>query len=108
MDNVLLVVDDLKAGIEDVAESGLALEGARSVAAVMLTPHRHGRRELDKSHTRVAVRREPVDAPVNALEICRILFTADDIDDILTRLRAYRNRQAPGPIDRLVRTRPLA
>jgi catechol 2,3-dioxygenase-like lactoylglutathione lyase family enzyme len=105
MDNVLLVVDDLKAAIAFFAELGLelegettvegewvdrivGLEGVRSDIAMMRTPDGHSRLELNKFHTPPAVRAGPVDAPVNTLGIRRIMFAVDDIDDVLTRLQA--------------------
>jgi catechol 2,3-dioxygenase-like lactoylglutathione lyase family enzyme len=104
MDNVLLVVDDLEAAIAFFAELGLELEGettvegewvdrivgldgVRSDIAMMRTPDGHGRLELDRFHTPPAVRAEPVDAPVNTLGIRRIMFTVDDIEDVLARLQ---------------------
>jgi catechol 2,3-dioxygenase-like lactoylglutathione lyase family enzyme len=106
MDNILIVVDDLKAAIAFFAELGLELEGeatvegqqvdrllgldgVRSEIASMRTPDGHGRIELDKFHTPTAVRAEPADAPVNALGIRRIMFAVDDIEDVLARLRAH-------------------
>src|SRR5687768_15816143 len=103
MDNILLVVDDLKAAIAFFTELGLELEGettvegqsvdrmvgldgVRSDIASMRTPDGHGRIELDKFHTPKAVRAEPEDAPVNALGIRRIMFAVDDIDDVVARL----------------------
>src|SRR5947208_13731229 len=105
MDNVLIVVNDLKAAIAFFAELGLELEGettvegqwvdrvvgldgVRSDIAMMRTPDGHGRLELDKFHTPTAVRAEPEDAPVNTLGIRRIMFAVDDIEDVLARLRA--------------------
>ena len=104
MDNVLLVVEDLKAAIAFFAELGLELEGESTVEgewvdrivglegvrgdiAMMRTPDGHGRLELDKFHTPPAVRAEPVDAPVNTLGIRRIMFAVDDIEDVLARLQ---------------------
>jgi catechol 2,3-dioxygenase-like lactoylglutathione lyase family enzyme len=104
MDNVLLVVDDLKAAIAFFAELGLELEGettvegewvdrivgldgVRSDIAMMRTPDGHGRLELDRFHTPPAVRAEPVNAPVNTLGIRRIMFAVDDIEDVLARLQ---------------------
>ncbi len=55
----------------------------------MRTPDGHGRLELDTFHTPAAVRFEPEDAPVNTLGIRRIMFTVDDIDEVLTRLKAH-------------------
>jgi catechol 2,3-dioxygenase-like lactoylglutathione lyase family enzyme len=104
MDNILIVVDDLKAAIAFFAELGMELEGettvegewvdrtvgldgVRSDIAMMRTPDGHGRLELDKFHTPPAVRAEPVDAPVNTLGIRRIMFAVDDIEDVLARLQ---------------------
>ena len=104
MDNVLLVVDDLKAAIAFFVELGLELEGettvegervdrivgldgVRSDIAMLRTPDGHGRLELDRFHTPPAVRAEPIDAPVNTLGIRRIMFTVDDIEDVLARLQ---------------------
>ncbi|MEX0685006.1 MAG: VOC family protein [Balneolales bacterium] len=106
MDNVLIVVDDLKAAIAFFTELGLELEGettvegqwvdrvvgldgVRSDIAMMRTPDGHGRIELDKFHTPKAVRAEPEDASVNTLGIRRIMFTVDDIQEVLTRLLAH-------------------
>jgi catechol 2,3-dioxygenase-like lactoylglutathione lyase family enzyme len=104
MDNILIVVDDLKAAIAFFAELGLELEGettvegewvdrvvgldgVRSDIAMMRTPDGHGRLELDKFHTPPAIRAEPVNAPVNTLGIRRIMFAVDDIEDVLARLQ---------------------
>ena len=55
----------------------------------MRTPDHHGRLELTKFHTPPAVRAEPESAPANALGIRRIMFTVDDIDDVVARLRSH-------------------
>ena len=106
MDNVLIVVDDLEAAKAFFVELGMELEGqtivegrgvdlvvglenVRSEIAMMRTPDGHGRLELDKFHTPAAVRTEPKDTPVNTLGIRRIMFAVDDIEDVLTRLRAH-------------------
>ena len=106
MDNVLIVVDDLKAAIAFFVELGLELEGeatvegpqvdrlvrldgSRSDIAMMRTADGHGRIELDKFHTPTAVRAGPEDAPVNTLGIRRIMFAVDDLDEVLARLLAH-------------------
>ena|SRR6187455_2662000 len=105
MDNVLIVVDDLKAAIAFFVDLGLELEGettvegesvdrlvgldgVRSDIAMLRTPDGHGRLELDKFHTPTAVRAEPEDSPVNSLGIRRIMFAVDDIDAVVAGLRA--------------------
>jgi catechol 2,3-dioxygenase-like lactoylglutathione lyase family enzyme len=106
MDNVhvLVVVDDLEAAIAFFVELGMELEGrttvegswvdrivgldgVRSEIAMMRTPDGHGRLELDKFHAPPAVRPEPQDVPVNTLGIRRIMFTVEDIDDVVARLK---------------------
>jgi catechol 2,3-dioxygenase-like lactoylglutathione lyase family enzyme len=105
MDNVLIVVDDLEAVKAFFIELGLKLEGettvegplvgnliglkdVRATLAMMRTPDGQGI-ELDKFHTPEAIRTGPVNAPVNALGIRRIMFTVDDIDDVVARLLAH-------------------
>ena len=55
----------------------------------MRTPDGHGRIELDKFHTPDAIRFGPVDAPVNALGMRRIMFAVEDIDAVVARVRAH-------------------
>src|SRR5881275_2066290 len=108
MDNVLIVVDDLEAAKAFFIELGLTLEGeqtvegplvasliglkdaggVRATLAMMRTPDGQGV-ELDKFHTPSAIRFGPVDAPVNTLGIRRIMFTVDDIDAVVARMRAH-------------------
>jgi len=106
MDNVLLVVDDLEAVKTFFLELGLTLEGettvegplvgaligledVRATLAMMRPPDGHGGIELDKFHTPSAVRFGPIDAPVNALGLRRVMFAVDDIDDVVARMRAH-------------------
>src|SRR3954452_8117599 len=106
MDNVLIVVDDLKAAKAFFAELGMELEGETTVEgdwvgrviglkdvradiAMMRTPDGHGKVELTKFHTPPAVRAGPENAPANALGIRRIMFAVDDIDDVVARLRSH-------------------
>jgi catechol 2,3-dioxygenase-like lactoylglutathione lyase family enzyme len=106
MDNVLIVVEDLQAATAFFAELGMELEGetqvegpwvdrtvgldgVRADITMMRTPDGHGRVELSKFHTPPAVRAEPENAPSNALGMRRIMFTVDDIDDVVARLRSH-------------------
>jgi catechol 2,3-dioxygenase-like lactoylglutathione lyase family enzyme len=103
MDNVGIVVDDLDAAIEFFTELGLELEGRAPIEgdwadgvtglramrvqiAMMRTPDRHSRLELSQFHS-PAVVADHRRAPVNALGYLRVMFTVDDIDDTLARLR---------------------
>lgn len=105
MHNVGIVVDDLKAAIAFFAEIGLELEGettvegqwvdrtvglkgVRSDIAMMRTPDGHNRIELSKFQRPTANSREP-NAPVNTLGIRRIMFSVENIKDVLTRLQAH-------------------
>jgi catechol 2,3-dioxygenase-like lactoylglutathione lyase family enzyme len=105
MDNVLIVVDDLEAVKAFFIELGLKLEGqatvegplvgnliglkdVRATLAMLRPPDGHGGIELDKFHTPDAIRFGPVDMPVNALGIRRVLFAVDDIDEVVKRMRA--------------------
>lgn len=106
MDNVLLVVEDLEAVKAFFIELGLKLEGettvegplvgnliglkdVRATLAMLRPPDGHGGIELDKFHTPNAVRHGPVNTPVNALGLRRVMFTVDDIDDVIARMRAH-------------------
>jgi catechol 2,3-dioxygenase-like lactoylglutathione lyase family enzyme len=103
MDNVGIVVDDLSATIEFFRELGLELEGQAEIEgdwagrvtglgdqrveiAMMRTPDGHGRLELSRFLTPPAVA-DHRNAPVNALGYLRVMFTVDDIDETLARLR---------------------
>ena len=105
MDNVLIVVDDLEAVKAFFVELGLELEGqttvegpavgnltglrdVRSTIAMLRTPDGQGV-ELDKFHIPDAVRFGPVDAPVNALGLRRIMFAVDDIDGVVARMQVH-------------------
>src|SRR5438876_11261842 len=100
MDNVLIVVDDLEAVKSFFIELALKLEGeaqvegppvdtliglkdVRATLALMRTPDGHGRIEPDKFHTPKAITFGPVDAPVHALGIRRIMFHLEDIDAVV-------------------------
>ncbi|MDF3242855.1 VOC family protein [Pseudomonas veronii] len=105
MDNVLIVVDDLEAMKAFFIALGLTLEGQttvegpeignliglgnmRATLAMLRTPDGQGI-ELDKFHTPNAVRFGPVDTPVNALGLRRIMFAVDDIEAVITRMQAH-------------------
>jgi catechol 2,3-dioxygenase-like lactoylglutathione lyase family enzyme len=103
MDNVGIVVEDLDAAIEFFTELGLTLEGRMPIEgewagrvtglrgqrveiAMMTTPDGHGRVELSRFDT-PAIASDHRTAPVNSLGYLRVMFTVDDIDDTLARLR---------------------
>ncbi len=105
MDNVLLVVEDLEAVKAFFVELGLVFEGqttvegplvgkliglgdVRATIAMLRTPDGHGGIELDQFHTPAAVRFGPVDTPVNALGLRRVMFAVEQIDEVVSRMRA--------------------
>jgi catechol 2,3-dioxygenase-like lactoylglutathione lyase family enzyme len=109
MDNVGIIVDDLDAVIGFFVELGLELEGKAPIAgdwvdrlialdgvqvemAMLRTPDRHSRIELSKFHRPAAICLEPKNEPVNTLGIRRLMFAVEDIEEVLSRLRARGRR----------------
>lgn len=103
MDNVGIVVEDLSAAIEFFSELGLELEGRAVIdgewagrvtglghqhveIAMMRTPDGHSRLELSRFLS-PQVAADHRSAPVNALGYLRVMFTVEDIDATLARLR---------------------
>ena len=103
MDNVGIVVEDLDATIEFFTELGLELEGRAPIEgnwadgvtglrnmrveiAMMRTPDGHSHLELSRFLAPPVIA-DHRNAPVNALGYLRVMFTVDDIDDTLVRLR---------------------
>ena len=105
MDNVGIVVESLEETISFFAELGLKLEGRAMVEgewagrvtglgsqqveiAMMVTPDGHSRLEISRFLTPPVVA-DHRNAPVNALGYLRVLFTVDDLDETLARLRKH-------------------
>lgn len=105
MDNVAIIVEDLKAAIAFFTELGLELEGQTTVEGesvdrlvglddvrcdivMMRTPDGHSRLELSKFQRPKAINTEP-NAPVNTLGIRRLMFAVTDIDDVIARLQKH-------------------
>ena len=103
MDNVGIVVESLDAVIPFFTELGLRLEGRAAIEgewagritglgsqhveiAMLITPDGHSRLELSRFITPPVVA-DHRNAPVNALGYLRVMFTVDDIDETLERLR---------------------
>ena len=102
MDNVGIVVESLDDAISFFSEIGLTLEGRGMVEgewagrvtgldsqsveiAMMVTPDGHSRLELSKFHTPPTIS-DHRNAPVNALGYLRIMFTVENIDEMVTRV----------------------
>jgi catechol 2,3-dioxygenase-like lactoylglutathione lyase family enzyme len=113
MDNVGIVVESLDTAISFFAELGLELEGRTTIegewagrvtglrnqrveVAMMRTPDGHSRIELSRFLTPPVVV-DQRNAPVNALGYLRVMFTVEDIDDTLARLRK-RGAQLVGEV----------
>jgi catechol 2,3-dioxygenase-like lactoylglutathione lyase family enzyme len=103
MDNIGIVVESLDDAISFFAELGMKLEGRAMIEgewagrvtglgnqrveiAMMITPDGHSRLELSR-FIEPAVVADHRNAPVNALGYLRVMFTVDDIDEMLGRLR---------------------
>jgi catechol 2,3-dioxygenase-like lactoylglutathione lyase family enzyme len=113
MDNIGIVVESLDTAISFFAELGLELEGRATIEgewagrvtglrdqrveiAMMRTPDGHNRLELSRFLT-PAVVADHRNAPVNALGYLRVMFTVEDIDETLARLRK-RGAQLVGEV----------
>jgi len=102
MDNMGIVVDSLDDAIAFFSEIGLKLEGRMIIEgewagrvtglgsqcveiAMMVTPDGHSRLELSRfiSPSIISDHRT---APVNALGYLRVMFTVEDIDEMVSRL----------------------
>ena len=103
MDNVGIVVEDIDAAIEFFTELGMKLEGRTTIegewagrvtglgtqrveTAMMVTPDGHSRLEISRFLAPPVVA-DHRNAPVNALGYLRVMFTVEDIDETLARLR---------------------
>src|SRR5215207_5969364 len=115
MDNVGIVVESLDTAISFFTELGLRLVGRATIEgewagrvtglgdqhveiAMLVTPDGHSRLELSRFLTPPVVA-DHRNAPVNALGYLRVMFTVDDIDDTLQRLRS-RGAQLVGEVVR--------
>ncbi|MDO6656982.1 VOC family protein [Anaerobacillus sp. 1_MG-2023] len=105
MDNVGIVVEFLDDAISFFEEIGLNLEGRATVEgewagrvtglgsqrveiAMMVTPDGHSRLELSRFLTPPTISDHRT-APVNALGYQRVMFTVEDIDEMVSRLTKY-------------------
>ncbi|MET0753245.1 MAG: VOC family protein [Pyrinomonadaceae bacterium] len=102
MDNVGIVVESLDDAISFFTEIGLKLEGRAMIegewagrvtglgnqrveSAMMVTPDGHSRLEISRflNPSTIADHRT---APVNSLGYLRVMFTVEDIDEMVSRL----------------------
>ncbi|HKC36583.1 MAG TPA: VOC family protein [Chitinophagaceae bacterium] len=105
MDNVGIVVESLDDAISFFTELGLKPEGRMTIEgewagrvtglgsqcveiAMMVTPDGHSRLELSKFLTPPTIS-DHRSAPVNSLGYLRVMFTVEDIDEMVTRLSKH-------------------
>lgn len=105
MHNVGIVVESLDEAISFFTELGLKLEGRGMVEgewagrvtglgsqrveiAMMVTPDGHNRLEISRFLTPPTIADHRA-APVNALGYLRVMFTVEDIDELLSRLSRH-------------------
>src|SRR6187200_2776872 len=105
IDNVAVVVDDLAGAIAFFEALGLqaegratvegewvdrvvGLQGTRSDIVMMHAPDGHGRLELTRYQHPPAVGPDPRSEPANTRGMGRIMFTVDDVDEVVQRLQA--------------------
>jgi catechol 2,3-dioxygenase-like lactoylglutathione lyase family enzyme len=113
MDNVGIVVESLDTAISFFVELGMKLEGRTTIEgawagrvtglglqrveiAMLVTPDGHSRLEIARFLTPPIVA-DHRNAPVNALGYLRVMFTVDDLDETLARLRT-RGAQLVGDV----------
>jgi catechol 2,3-dioxygenase-like lactoylglutathione lyase family enzyme len=106
MDHVSVVVDDLPSAIAFFRILGMTIEGEMPLEgqwvdringiegiqvniAMMQTPDGHGRLELTKFRNPKLVDIEPAIAPPNALGLRSVMFTVENVDETVARLRAH-------------------
>ena len=106
LDHVSIVVDDLPGAITFFTTLGMAvygeapiegpwvdrvngLEGVQVDITMMRTPDGHGLIELTRFRNPELVRAEPAIAPPNTPGLRSIMFTVEDIDDTVARLRSH-------------------
>jgi len=105
MDNVSIVVESLDNAISFFNEIGLKLEGRMKIEgewagrvtglgdqsveiAMMVTPDGHSRLELSQFITPPIISDHRT-APVNSLGYLRVMFTVEDVDEMVTRLSKH-------------------
>lgn len=105
MDNVGIVVASLDNAIAFFTEIGLKLEGRMKIEgewagrvtglgnqsveiAMMVTPDGHSRLELSQFFAPATISDHRT-APVNSLGYLRVMFTVQDVDEMVTRLSKH-------------------
>ena len=104
LDHISVVVDDLEPAIAFFTTLGMTVDGQAPIEGpwvdrvngieniqvdivMMRTPDGHGRLELTKFRNPKLVDIEPAIAPPNALGLRSVMFTVENVDDTVARLR---------------------
>lgn len=112
MDNMGIVVESLDKAVSFFEEIGMKLEGRATIegewagrvtglgdqsveVAMMVTPDGHNRLEISQ-FIRPAIVSDHRSAPVNALGYLRAMFTVEDIDELVARLKEKHGTQLVG------------
>ena len=115
LDNVGVVVTDLKAAAAFFKEIGLesegempiegvwadrvvGLDGVKSDIVLMRTPDGHGKVELVSYRAPSAVDRGLKDAPSNTLGLQRMMFNVADVKGLVERLRTRHGAELVGEV----------
>jgi len=105
LDHISIVVEDLASAIAFFTALGMTVVGEAPIEGpwvdringlenvqvdivMMGTPDGHGQLELTKFRNPKLVDIEPAIAPPNALGLRSVMFTVEDVDDTVARLRA--------------------
>ena len=106
LDHVSVVVEDLAGAVAFFKALGMTLEGEMPIEGpwvdrvngienvqvdivMMRTPDGHGRLELTRFCNPKLVEIEPAIAPPNTLGLRSVMFTVENVDDTVARLRAH-------------------
>lgn len=115
LDHISVVVDDLAAATAFFTTLGMTIEGQAPLEGpwvdringieniqidivMMRTPDGHGRLELTKFRNPELVAIEPTVAPPNALGLRSVMFTVENVDDTVARLRAAHGAELLGEV----------
>lgn len=115
LDHISVVVDDLAAATAFFTTLGMTIEGQAPLEGpwvdringieniqidivMMRTPDGHGRLELTKFRNPELVAIEPAVAPPNALGLRSVMFTVENVDDTVARMRAAHGAELLGEV----------
>ena len=105
LDHISVVVEDIPAAIAFFNALGMTIEGEMPIEGpwvdringlekvqvdivMMRTPDGHGRLELTKFRHPEVVELQPAIAPPNALGLRSVMFTVENLDETVARLRS--------------------